>query len=237
MDYNILTLDNVKPYYQHLRIIAMIEIRQKSPVPVYGAAAAWVLYCVLFPLYKSWHFIALACTAALAYAALSAIFPGKTKVIEAEAEPARTGDDRADALLAEGEGAVAELRRLRDAVPDAAVRGKVDEIVFVVDRIFKNLLDNPGNFNQIKRFAGFFLPATIKLLHTYDTFGQSGARGENISGTMGRIDAALDTILASYRKFFDSLFENQAIDIETDIRVLENMLRKEGLMTSEFDNQ
>jgi hypothetical protein len=46
---------------------------------------------------------------------------------------------------------------------------------------------------------------------------------------MERIDTALDTIHDSYYKFFDSLFENQALDIETDIRVLESMLRTEGL--------
>ena len=212
----------------------MIEIKQKSLVPIYGTAAAWVLYCVFFPLYKTWHFIVLACSAALIYTVLSMVFPGKTKVIEATAEPERTGDDKIDALLAEGESAVTELRRLRDAIQDTPVREKVDEIIFIVDKIFKNLIEHPDNYKQVKRFADFFLPATIKLLHTYDRFGQSGARGETIGGTMERIDAALDTILASYKKFFDSLFENQAIDIETDILVLETMLRKEGLMDSEL---
>jgi len=212
----------------------MIEIKQKSVVPVYGLAAAWVLYCAFFPLYKTWHFIVLACSCALVFVVLSLIFPGKTKCIEVPAEPTRTGDDRIDTLLAEGEKAVAEMRRLYDAIRDGTVREKVGEIIFVTDKIFKKLPDDPNDYKQIKRFADFYLPATIKLLHTYDRFGQSGARGENIDGTMERIDTALDTILESYKKFFDSLFENQAIDIETDIRVLESMLRKEGLMNSEF---
>ena len=212
----------------------MIEIKQKSVVPVYGFAAAWVLYCIFFPLYKTWHFIVLACFSALTFFVLSAVFPGKVKQFEAAEEPPSTGDDRIDALLAEGERAVAEMRRLRNAVQDGPVRGKVDEIAFVTDKIFKKLIDDPNDYKQVKRFADFYLPATIKLLHTYDRFGQSGTSGENIGGTMERIDTALDTILVSYKKFFDSLFEYQAIDIETDIRVLETMLRKEGLMNPEF---
>jgi len=212
----------------------MIEKKQKSIAPVYGFAAAWVLYCVFFPLYKTWHFIVLACISTVAYIVLSAIFPGKTKYIEVPEEPLRTGNEEIDLLLAEGERAVSELRRSSGTIQDNAVRQKVDEIIIVIDKIFKNLLEDPGDYKQVKRFADYFLSATVKLLHTYDRFGQSNERGENITGTMERIDTALDTILASYRKFFDSLFAHQALDIETDIRVLENMLKREGLMNSEF---
>jgi hypothetical protein len=213
----------------------MIEIKKKSVIPIYGVAVAWVLYCVFFPLYKTWHFIVLACSAALVYVILSAIFPGKTKYIEVPKEPERTGDDSMDSLLAEGERAVMEMRRLRDVIQNKSIQQKVDEIIIVTDKIFKNLLNDPSDYSQVKRFANFYLPATIKLLHTYDRFGQSGVKGENINGTMERIDTALDTIIVSYTKFFDSLFENQALDIETDITVLENMLKREGLLNSEFE--
>ena len=211
-----------------------MEIKKKSVVPVYGVAAAWTLYCLLFPLYRTWHIIVLVCLAVLTYLGLSAIFPGKTEFIEIPEEPERTGDGKIDARLAEGEKAVAEMRRLRNAIQDEHVRKKLDEIILVTDKIFKKLLLDPDAYSQVKRFADFYLPTTIKLLHTYDRFGQSGAKGENVTGTIERIDSALDTILDSYKKFFDSLFANQALDIETDIRVLESMLKKEGLLNSEF---
>ena len=201
---------------------------------MYGVALIWLLYCILFPLYRTWHFIVLACSAALAYTVLSAIFPGKTEYIEIPQEPERTGDDKADALLAEGERAVAEMRTLHNAIQDEPVKQKLNEIITVTDKIFKNLLGSPGDYRQVKRFADYFLPTTIKLLHTYDRFGRSGAQGENITGTRERIDEALDTILDSYKKFFDSLFADQALDIETDIRVLENMLKNEGLLSNEL---
>ena len=215
----------------------MIERKKKSVIPVYGVAAAWVLYCLFFPLYKTWHFVVVACLAILVYVVLAMIFPGKVEHIEIPAEPERSGDEKIDALLAEGEIAVAEMRRLRDLIPGAAIRNKLDEIISVTDKIFKNLLRDPDDYRQVKRFSDFYLPTTIKLLHAYDRFDQSGARGDNVSGTLERIDSTLDTILDSYRKFFDSLFENQALDIETDIIVLENMLKKEGLIGPDFTTQ
>ena len=211
-----------------------MEIKKKSVVPVYGVAAAWALYCLFFPLYKTWHLILLACLAVLVYTVLSLLFPGKTEYVEIPEEQERSGDEMIDALLVEGENAVAEMKRLRDAIPGEQVRRKLDEIIFVIDKIFKNLLSDPDDYKQTKRFADFYLPTTIKLLHAYDRFGQSGASGTNVSGTIERIDTALDTILDSYKKFFDSLFENQALDIETDIIVLENILKKEGLLKPEI---
>jgi len=213
----------------------MIEIKKKSIIPVYGVAVVWVLYCMIFPLYKTLHFIILACTVVLVYTGLTMLFPGKTETVEIPAEPERSGDDKIDALLEEGEKAVATMRGLRDTITGDSVKQKIDELVSITDKIFKKLLVEPGVYKQIKRFSDFFLPTTIKLLNSYDRFGQSGVSGDNITGTIERIDTALDTTIDSYRKFFDSLFENQALDIEADIRVLETMLKKEGLISSEFD--
>ena len=207
----------------------MIEIKRKSVVPVYGVGVVWVLYCLIFPLYRTWHFILLACIGVVAYIVLSKLFPGKIEQIEVPEEPERTGDEKIDALLAEGENAVAEMRRLRDTIPTVSVQQKIDELADITDKIFKKLLVEPTVSSQVKRFADFFLPTTVKLLCSYVRFSQSGVEGENITSTLERISTALDTTLVSYRKFYDSLFENQALDIETDITVLDTMLKKEGL--------
>jgi len=212
----------------------MIEVKKKSILPVYGTAAVWALYCLLFPLYRTWHFIVLACVGVLAYVVLSKVFPGTIERYEAPEEPERTGNEKIDALLADGEKAVAEMRRIGKSISDSTVQAKIDDLTNITDKIFKKQLIEPGVYSQVKRFADFFLPTSIKLLNAYDRFGQSGVAGENIIGTMKRIDAALDTTIDSYRKFFDSLFENQAIDIETDISVLETMLKRDGFLEKDF---
>lgn len=212
----------------------MIEIKKKSVLPVYAIAVVWILYCLIFPLYRTWHFAILACSGVLAYVVFSLIFPGKTERIEVPVEPERTGDELIDALLAEGEKGVHEMQSLRETISDESVRRKLLEIISVTDNIFKKLLIEPSAYKQVKRFADYYLPTTIKLLHTYDRFGQSGLSGENITNTREQIEAALDTILGSYKKFFDSLFASQALDIETDIEVLETILKRDGLLDSGF---
>ena len=81
----------------------------------------------------------------------------------------------------------------------------------------------------MKKFFRYYLPTTIKLLNAYDRMSSQGIEGENIGKSMKNINEMLDVSIEAYRKRLDSLFENQALDIETDIDVLNQMLEREGL--------
>ncbi len=59
--------------------------------------------------------------------------------------------------------------------------------------------------------------------------GAAGVAGANIDGTMGRIDAMMDTVVEAFDRQLDALFADEALDISTDITVLEQMLAQEGL--------
>ena len=212
----------------------MLEIKKKSPIPIYGVAGVWVLYCLIFPLYRTWHFVVLACVAVAAYAALSALFPGKVEYVEIPIEPELTGDEKIDKLLAEGREAAGELLRLRNIFPDTPARVKLDELIEVTDKIFKQLVHSPDEYRQVRRFADHYLPTTLKLLKTYENLRAGGGQGEHVTATLERINVSLDPIIESFHKIFDSLFHHKALDIETDIRVLENMLKREGFMGKDF---
>ena len=214
--------------------------KKKSVVPIYGTAALWALYCVIFPLHNLLSFIILVCIGVLGYVVLSYLFQPKTDNIEVDAQsqpqsqPQSTGDEKTDTLLAEGEKTLAEMKRLRETIPNEAVQAKADQLINITEQIFNKLRAEPNVYAQVKRFSDFFLPTSVKLLSTYSQIDQSGVAGENITSTMERIDSALDMTLGSYKKLYDSLYENTALDIETDISVLETMLKKDGFLENDF---
>ena len=70
---------------------------------------------------------------------------------------------------------------------------------------------------------------TIKLLNAYDRMGSTGVSGTNIDGTKGRIEDILETVCTAFDKQLDSLYGAEALDISTDITVLEQMLAREGI--------
>ena len=121
------------------------------------------------------------------------------------------------------------MKRIRDSISDNAVKPKIDRLIELTDKIFADLKDDPNDYKMIKRCSNYFLPTTVKLLNAYDRMGEIDVNGENINATKQRITEILDTTITAYEKQYDALFANQALDIETDINVLENMLKKEGL--------
>lgn len=215
-------------------VIALREIRKKSALPIYGIGALWVICGLFFPMYKLSHFFILIVLSVVVYLVLSKIFPGSITYEEIPKEPVTTGNAEVDALLSEGDRALAEMRRLRGSIRQAEVQEKIDKLIDLTDRIFKDAVEDPADIPQIRRFANYFLPTTIKLLNAYDRMDGQGISGTNISGTLEKINDILDTTIEAYKKQLDSLFENQALDIETDIQVLETMLKREGLAENDF---
>ena len=146
----------------------------------------------------------------------------------AEEKPS-TGDEKLDALIEEKDRALGEMRRLNDAIPDEDVSRQIDELETTTAKIIDHVVAHPEKLSQIRRFMNYYLPTTLKILNAYDRMGAVGVSGENIDGTMDRIETMMDTIVAAFHKQLDALFRDEAMDISSDITVMENLLAQEGL--------
>ena len=128
------------------------------------------------------------------------------------------------------------MGRLYMSIKDPEVRSKINEIMRITDKITQDAIDDPKDIPQIKKFMNYYLPTTLKLLNSYDRMSSLGIEGENVEKSMKNINDMLDAAIEAYKKRLDSLFENQALDIETDIEVMNTMLAREGLaVDNEFD--
>lgn len=211
---------------------------KRSPVPLYLAAAVWLIWGLFLPLYRPVHIIGAAALSAAAGFVGRALFPDKSYDLPGEAaskpkeetpKPKSTGDAELDELLEERDKAVSEMRRLNAAIPGEKISAQIDRLEEDTRKIIDQVVTNKEKLPQIKRFMSYYLPTTLKLLNAYDRMGAAGVSGENIDGTRERIDAMMDTIVAAFDKQLDALFADEALDISTDITVMENLLKQEGL--------
>jgi len=207
----------------------MKKIVRKSTIPLYAVAVTWVLYALLFPLYRPTHFV----IAAIAAAVVGVIARGLCKdvveeVPEKEPEPEKTGNEELDKMLNDGRAAIAELRRLDDNIADEKISADIVRLESVSERIFEKVKEEPKKLPQIRKFMSYYLPTTLKLLNAYDRVNSQGVEGENINATKESVAGIMDSIVAAFEKQLDGLFGDQALDISTDITVLENMMAREG---------
>lgn len=209
-------------------------IVHKSAAPIYAAAVTWVLYALLFPLYQVGHFL-LAAAAAAVVALIARIFcKDVTEEVEIPEEPVTTGNPELDKMIADGGGAIQTMRALNDSIQDETISAQIDRLEEVSSRIFQYVKDNPAKLPQIRKFMSYYLPTTIKLLTAYDQMSRQGVSGENITGTMEKVEGMMSSIVQAFEKQLDSLFGDEAMDISTDITVLENMMVREGLSADDL---
>ena len=199
----------------------MKKIVHKPAAPLYAAAAAWVLYALLFPLYRPGHFVIALAASAVVYG-IARLFC-KDIVEEVPQEPETTGNPELDQMIAQGKGALDEMRRLNDSIQDAAISAQIERLSQVSDKIFQQVQKDPSQLPQIRKFMSYYLPTTLKLLRAYDDMSRQGVQGENITGTMERVRGMMSTIVTA--------FERQVLDISTDITVLDNMMARRASAT------
>lgn len=213
----------------------MATVKRKSVVPYYALGGVWLLYAALFPLYKGGHFVLVAAASLIVFGIMRALCPdvGEQTAEKPKAEKP-TGNEALDKMIRDGNLAIAEMKRLNGSIRDPKLSADIDRLEDVCGKIFAQVKADPSRLPQISRFMDYYLPTTLKLLNSYDRMGAQGVSGENIAGTMDRVESIMGTIVAAFEKQLDALFGAEAMDISTDITVLENLMQREGLVSDEL---
>lgn len=239
----------------------MARFKKRSVLPIYAIALVWILFTLLHPLYRVSDYVSVILLSAVAFIVVKGIFPTveyempdpqpepeePTDEKEEEAqdapsekvddEPASTGNAKIDALIQEKDRALGEMRRLNDAIEDEEISQRIDQLEETTGKIIDQVVAQPEKLPQIRKFMNYYLPTTLKLLNAYDRMGAAGVSGENIDGTMNKIETMMDTIVMAFHKQLDALFRDEAMDIASDITVMENLLAREGLSNSHSDEE
>lgn len=219
--------------------------RKKRHVsPFYTFAGVWLMAACFLPMYRLWALLLTLGLSSFCAYLMGKHAAKKEREQEAapavEAQPAQTSQTKTaapqksygpeiDPILQEGNRALSEMGRIYMSVQDVEVRKKINELMRITDKITQDAIHDPSDIPQIKKFMNYYLPTTIKLLNAYDRMSSQGIEGENLDKSMKSINEMLDQAIEAYKKRLDSLFENQALDIETDIEVMNQMLAREGL--------
>ena len=122
-----------------------------------------------------------------------------------------------------------ELRTLNERIEDETMSQRIYRIEAVARATFLAVKQKPEKLPQIRRFMDYYLPTTLKILNAYDRMDATGISGDNITSTKEKVEGMLDTICTAFDKQMDALFGAEALDISTDITVMETMLAREGL--------
>lgn len=133
-------------------------------------------------------------------------------------------------IVEEGDAYIRKIHDCNDRISGAEMSAKISHMEMLVDKIFDRVEQEPDSVDDIRRLMEYYLPTTVKLLEAYQELDAQPVDGENIRSSKREIEATLDTLNLAFEKLLDSLFQETAWDVSSDISVLHTMLAQEGLM-------
>ncbi len=137
-------------------------------------------------------------------------------------------------IIRTGDEYIKKIHECNDAIPGEEISAKISRMEMLIDRIFDRVEQNPESISDIRRLMEYYLPTTVKLLEAYEQLDSLPVQGENIITSKNEIEKTLDTLNVAFEKLLDSLFQDTAWDVASDISVLNTMLAQEGLTKDDF---
>ncbi len=132
-------------------------------------------------------------------------------------------------------GILRNIRRANDQIADPVLSAKIDRLEEITAKIFRAVEEDPKKAGRIDTFLNYYLPTTQKLLNSYAEFEGAGVEGENLRQAKQKIETTMDSIVKGFEYQLDELYKADAMDVDTDIRVMEHMLRRDtGSVEQDF---
>ena len=146
---------------------------------------------------------------------------------EEEKEPEQAPEDDLQ------NGVLEEIRTINREIENPKLNQQIDRIGAITAKVFEYQRSHPQKSAQLHSFLNYYLPTTLKILRAYARLEDQEVEGENITAAMERIENMMDKVVEGFEKQLDQLFQGDALDITTDVEVLERMLEKDGLSSGD----
>ena len=131
--------------------------------------------------------------------------------------PYATGSEDVDAMLNGIAANLDALHKLNEAIPDPQLSRAMDRMEKAGRSIAAVVEKTPDKARSVDRFARYYLPEVVKLMGTY----------------AAQIEAELrrnaETTATAFENQLDALYSAEAMDISTDIEVLDSILKSQNL--------
>ena len=138
-------------------------------------------------------------------------------------------DPRVQEVLDRGNAFITQIRHCNDLIPGEEISEKISRMELIVRRIFERAKAHPEIVPDLKKLMDYYLPMTVKLLNAYADMDAQPIQGETIQSSKREIEATLDTLNLAFEKLLDDLYRDTAMDVSSDISVLQTLLAQEGL--------
>ena len=142
-----------------------------------------------------------------------------------------TPDEKAD-LLTQGNEMLAQLQAEEEQIQEEDVKRKVSRLHHLFFQMLGLAQSHPQRLNGLRRFVTYYLPSALKLLRFWRSAAELDVDESKRAEAHESVMNGLNMVIDACRKTLDNLHGEELLDVSDEIGVLEQMLKREGLMDS-----
>lgn len=132
-------------------------------------------------------------------------------------------------ILNQGNIYIQAIRDSNAIIKDKEISQKLDKMEQIITTIFHEVDINPGQAGKWGKFLSYYLPTMDKLLKAYIELGEKNVIGSNARKMRKEIEETLDTLNHAFEGILDKFYQEQELDIMSDIAAMKMMLKQDGL--------
>lgn len=137
-------------------------------------------------------------------------------------------------VLTEGKRYVKEIRRLNDEILGEDISNQLDKMEEIIASIFELVKRKPEKISELRKLMQYYLPMTVKVVTSYRDFENERVHSEQLEESKREIRETLDKVISAFTALREKMFQEDVLDISTDLDVLEAMMSQEGLIEDEL---
>ncbi len=137
--------------------------------------------------------------------------------------------DELSIMMKEGENFIERIHALNDRIPGEEITEKLSRSETLLKDIFACVKEHPDQMGRTHKLMDYYLPTMLKLVEAYAEYDKISAPGEEIIKAKAEIENTLDKINEAFVQLLNNLFRDSVWDVTSDAKVLETMLKQEGL--------
>ena len=207
----------------------IIKKKYPSPKPLYIIGIGWIVGAFLLPMYKLWPYLVLGVLSVVAWYALKTyVYPDEEKEIEVEI-PLNYFSQVQKEFLEKGTASLKNILELNKAIDKPEFNESIKELVNTSDQILDYVYEHEKAASSMRKIVHYYLPTVEKLLKRYDEI-EDTTNVANVDTSKQKIEEIVKTTTSAFRKQLNDLYDTDTIDISSDIKVLESIYVKEGLI-------
>ncbi|MFT4142945.1 MAG: 5-bromo-4-chloroindolyl phosphate hydrolysis family protein [Mobilitalea sp.] len=203
-------------------------MKSKSVMPIYSVGFLWIIYALLFPLYRLTDYFIVVVLSLFLY--LLSAFAVPTLFARKVVKDTNTGDTFLDEMLVEALDNVEKIRLIQNTIWKESIRKYIENMMNDTQRIIEYVKKNPDKSNNVSQFFYYYLPETVKIINSYKELETLGQAEENQSMTILKTEEFMSELVMVYHKILDDVYEDKMLETSINIDVMKKMLQQDSYL-------